>query len=153
MNRISGNTFSSDQTFVVISAVSVMTAIVVGFWLLGSPSQQRLLSLDRQRVDDLSSIAYELQAQFSGSGADPATPLPEQLPGSLTNRGIALDPVNAEPYAYRRLSDTTYELCATFATESINLDEAAPAFNNDYWPHPEGRHCFEVDNKTAKPKL
>lgn len=143
---------STDRTFVAVSTAAVLIAIVAGFWLLGSPGQQRLLSLDSERVDDLTQIASNLVYAVENPGnTTPAPPLPEQLPNSMASRDDLRDPLTDEPYEYRRLSDSAYELCATFATDSTQLEKTSQ-FSNTQWPHPAGRHCFEVAKSASQPK-
>lgn len=143
---------STDRAFLIVSAVAVATAIVAGFWVLGSPGQQRLLSLDSERVNDLSQITSLLAAEVENpNNATPAPPLPEQLPNSVMTRDDLRDPDTDAPYEYRRLSESTYELCATFATDSKAQDQNS-RFINSRWTHPAGRHCFEVQKSAIDPK-
>lgn len=143
---------STDRTFVTVSTAAVLTALVVGFFLLGSPGQQRLLSLDSERVNDLSQIASNLVYAVENPGnATPAPQLPESLPDSITSRDDLRDPLTNEPYEYRRLSDSAYELCATFATDSTQQNKTSQ-FINTQWPHPAGRHCFEIAKSASQPK-
>ena len=148
---------SIDRAFLSVSAVAVAIAIVAGFWLLGSPGQQRLRSLDSERINDLTQIASELAYTVDNpGGSKPAPPLPEQFPDSVTTRTDLTDPVTREPYEYRRLSDSSYELCATFATDSKAQDNTQPTglspSINARWSHPVGRHCFEIAKSATEPK-
>ena len=147
---------STDRAFLSISAVAVAIAIIAGFWLLGSPGQQRLLSLDSERINDLTQIAGELSYTVNNPDGSTAPPLPQQLPDSVTTRADLTDPVTREPYEYRRLSDSSYELCATFATDSKEQDSTQPTslppFVNARWSHSAGRHCFEIAKSATEPK-
>ena len=136
---------STDRAFAMISLVSVVAAVIAGFWLLGSPSQQRLIALDGDRIRDLQAIAREIQ-DFPGEDSVP----PESLPAPRNGFNDFRDPVTDEPYEYRRLSETHYELCATFATDS-QAQRRPPLAQNDRWQHPAGRHCFEIPVQTAQP--
>ncbi len=149
----------TDRTFVAVSTAAVLIAIVAGFLLLGSPGQQRLLSLDSERVNDLSQIASNLAFAVENPGkVTPAPQLPESLPDSVTSRDDLRDPLTNEPYEYRRLSDSAYELCATFATDSTQPDKTSQFSNTQWphpagqWPHPAGRHCFEFAKSASQPK-
>ncbi|PZO58038.1 MAG: hypothetical protein DCF15_05930 [Phormidesmis priestleyi] len=143
---------NTDRTFVAVSTAAVLIAIVAGFLLLGSPGQQRLLSLDSERVNDLSQIASNLVYTVENPGnTTPAPQLPESLPASIANRDDLRDPLTKEPYEYRRLSDSAYELCATFATDSTQQDKTSQ-FIDTQWPHPVGRHCFEIAKSASQPK-
>ncbi|MGB7249081.1 MAG: hypothetical protein WBC73_09090 [Phormidesmis sp.] len=143
---------STDRTFVTISAAAVVIAAIAGFWLLGSPNQQRLLSLDSERISDLSQIASEL-AYDGESPIDnsSAPPLPAQLPEAVTARDDLRDPLTGDLYEYRRLSDTAYELCATFATDASE-QRSNSRFVDVRWRHPAGYHCFEIEKSATQPK-
>ncbi len=143
---------STDRAFLAVSAAAVAAAIVAGFWVLGSPGQQRLLSLDSERINDLSQIASTLAYAVENPGqATPAPPLPEQIPDSITTRDDLRDPATQEPYEYRRLSESAYELCATFATDSSQQDKNLQS-SNSRWTHSAGRHCFEIKKSATEPK-
>ncbi len=130
--------FASAATLVVVSTIAW------GFFLVGSPASRRLERLDEQRLDDLQTIAREVQAMVQ----DPnnSGKLREALPKTLEeaarrarNEKINLsDPESGEAYRYRATSETTYELCATFTGQR---DSDASVF----WNHPAGEHCFKID--------
>jgi len=133
----------TDRAFVAISSFTVVVAAIAAFWLLGSPNQQRLISIDQERLSDLRDIARQLAetTRFNRSvNNEEITPLPEELPESLL---LIQDPTTRSPYDYRRLSDTAYELCATFDTNSADqlLNDQGEVSR---WAHPKGPHCFEL---------
>ncbi len=141
-----------DKNFTIISTAAVLAAIVAGFWLLGSPGKQRLLSLDAQRVQDISAIASQLNTELSPlNGSEKAKPLPEQLPERI--RDQFKDPETQEPYTYKRISDKAYQLCATFAL-AIDKEQQPQNFpmGDARWQHPEGTHCYEFDKLAMQPK-
>ena len=135
-----------DRAFVITSLLLVIAGIGAGFGVLGSPSQQRRVSLDAERIQDLNNIASQLQFQAQGSGKTKSN-LPEQLPEALK---FDRDPVTGEPYEYRRIDEGTYELCATFVTDSRKYAEGQ-SWLDAQWQHPEGRYCFEIDASSASP--
>jgi hypothetical protein len=142
---------SVDRAFSLISLAAVLTAVVAGFWMLGSPGKQRLMSFDATRIQDLSSLSSSLGSELVPFGdASKAKAPPAQLPGSLTEQ--YRDPETNQPYEYRKLTDETYELCATFAL-SYDENTRNNAYGNEAWKHPAGRHCFVVNAKTSQPKL
>lgn len=145
----------SDRAFVGISLVAVVAAAITGFWLLGSPNQQRLISLDRERTSDIQAIAFDLlSATQNNIGTETQKqPLPERLPDALIGRSDRRDPLTGEPYEYRRIDADAYELCATFATDSAASSQRSPVNSPDdnVWPHPAGRHCFKILKDSAQP--
>ena len=132
---------STDRVFLAMSSLSVLAAVVAGFWLLGSPNKQRLLALDEERIADLSQIARVLVDYVGNQDASPQ-PLPETLPDSIQQAPDLIDPQTGEPYEYRRLSDTVYELCANFAYDSQTPLAGNLRSSPLQWAHPAGRHCF-----------
>ncbi|MEO1069681.1 MAG: hypothetical protein AAFW95_11265 [Cyanobacteria bacterium J06638_6] len=136
--RVSHKAF--DRAFAGVATVAVAAAIATGFWVLGTPNQQRLMAADRQRLQDLSLTAQRLHDQYIGVEGF-------QLPDALQEWELGTDPLTGQPYEYARLGDRDYELCATFDTDSsthrLNDQGSNPAA--EQWQHPAGRHCFEID--------
>ncbi|MGB3789320.1 MAG: hypothetical protein WA949_15020 [Phormidesmis sp.] len=136
----------TDRLFTAIATASVLAAAVTGFWLLGSPGQQRLISLDEERVQALSTIAGDIYGEMMTAEGEPPKTLPSELPEYIAGSKNFRDPATNEPYRYQRLSDTTYQLCATFDTRFDEQHrENVRRFGLSDWTHPEGRHCFEID--------
>lgn len=135
-----------DRAFVIASLLLVIAGIGAGFGMLGSPSQQRRVSLDEERVQDLDNIARQLRMRAQGV-SEPEGKLPEQLSEEFQ---FDKEPVTGDPYEYQRLSDTTYELCATFATDSSEYARDQSWFDNQ-WRHPAGRHCYQLDTASEGP--
>lgn len=130
--------FASAATLVVVATIAW------GFFLVGSPSTRRLERLDEQRLDDLRTIAREIQTMVEDPN-DKGT-LKETLPKTLdeaaqrarVERLNLSDPETGEVYTYRATGETTYELCATF-THPRDSDASV------FWNHPAGKHCFKID--------
>jgi len=110
-------------SLIYISALAV-AALLYGFSTIPSPSQQRDIKLDHQRVSDLGQLNYSIDAYYTTN---------QQLPQSLdmiTNNSyssgtplIKNDPETNKPYEYIVTSDTSYKLCATFATDGTKEDQ------------------------------
>ncbi len=137
-----------DRAFVIASLVLVIAGIGVGFGVLGSPARQRRISLDAERIQDLNAIASQLQFQAQEPGKAESN-LPEQLPENLK---LSRDPVTGDLYEYRRIDESTYELCATFTTDSREYGEGQ-SWLDAQWQHPEGRYCFEIEASSASPTV
>lgn len=138
---------TTDRAFALLAAAAVITAVIAGFWLLGSPNKQRLMALDRQRLNELQQIASEMTSEY---GFKPAADETVSLPDSLESLNIRsdrlLDPESQEPYVYRRLSDSTYELCATFAIDSSEVPRQNFGYDNrERWAYSKGQQCFEFE--------
>jgi hypothetical protein len=146
---------SSDRSrrFIAIAAVAgVIVVVGIGLFLSGSPSEARVRRLDERRLEDLRQTSYAIDGYFSRHGRLPAAldTLVREAGGSAGVR----DPVTQQPYAYRSIDSTRYELCATFDRPSDDDDETGrprrwPA---DWsWAHPAGRHCFALETRAKRP--
>lgn len=150
----------SMKRFVWGVSLAVGVAVVGGFFLVGSPQEERLRKFDDQRVSDLQNIQWQILPFWQKK---------ERLPESLAELTDELsgyrppldpEPKRGMPYEYRSLPvragrGPTFELCATFNRPSRTVPGAAPkAVRPEYgpsgepfvgdvnWEHPEGRACF-----------
>ena len=141
-----------DRTFALIAAIAVAIGVVAGFWVLGTPNRQRLIAADRERIEDLRSIAWRLH-QDAEKARDRGQPV--ELPESLAERDRTTDPITNLAYEYHRLNQTAYELCAEFATDSsaYPLSQAHHDGREHNWRHPQGRHCFKFDLSEEPPPV
>ena len=133
-----------DRTFATLATVAVATGAAAGFWVLGTPGQQRLIMSDRQRLEDLNAIANTLYWQNQDQEE-------YVLPDTLNPDDQRQDPITQEPYGYSKVDESLYQLCANFATDS-STHKLANA-NNENWQHPEGFHCFELEISQQPPSL
>ncbi len=130
--------------FAVVASVAVAFAVGWGFVLAGSPATRRLERMDERRLQDLQTIAREIQWMV----VDPnkkgtlKAPLPKSLAEATQGARHAklnpLDPETGEPYQYTVKGATTYELCVTFARQRDSDSQV-------FWNHPAGVHCFSID--------
>lgn len=140
----------------IIAAVILVGSIVGGFFVAGTPSQQRAIRLDGQRVNDLMLIQNQAVNYLQSYSALP-TDLAQLTSWSGT---LPLDPDTQQPYVYTTTSATTFQVCATFVTaETKNLYGnnyyAGPTpvmektllggqlIGNINWVHPAGYFCFD----------
>ncbi len=129
-------------------SIVVVLGLLATFFVVDAPWVERAKRFDRQRVNDLGSITYALQAFYEQRGA-----LPAQL-GDLRQQGqwhvsSLVDPKTGSPYEYSVRGTTDYELCAMFQQQGSeqeppgiylkrpNADRMSPQF-----PHGIGRTCF-----------
>ena len=133
--------------FAVLAVFLVCVAVAWGFVVVGSPAAQRLRKLDERRIDDLKTVQSEItnivyEGTRSQRGEAPAKPLPRTLDDvaqrARVRRVSRGDPATGEPYEYRVIDETHFELCATFALPRDQAQDVA-------WNHPSGRHCFLFD--------
>jgi len=130
--------------FAVAASVVVAFAVGWGFFLVGSPATRRLERFDERRLQDLQTIAREIQSMVENPNKKGT--LKESLPRTLEDaarrardeRLNPRDPETGDPYVYRIKNESTYELCATFARKR---DSDSGVF----WNHPAGTHCFTIN--------
>lgn len=155
LKRIAGKT-NLLKILAITLLVVVFGSIVAGFFIVGTPKDQRNQRFDEVRIRNLSSINNEIVYYWQQK---------EKLPVKLTDLKndmigfyLPTDPETNESYTYNVKSDLTYELCANFKTE-LKLQEAVT--KTDYyssnnliasqnWEHSIGYVCFE---KTIDPDL
>src|SRR5258708_9319172 len=120
---------SRDLWAALAATVAVVVVAVLGFHLLGSPANQRLVQADLRTVHALAELAQQINGKWSTGSRRLAADL-EKFPGS-----VKLDPVSGKPFIYHAKSNDEDEPCATVATD--NRD--APAVNTaDPWIRPQG---------------
>ncbi|NEQ52420.1 MAG: hypothetical protein F6K11_20135 [Leptolyngbya sp. SIO3F4] len=133
-----------DYAFAALATLAVAAGTGAGFWVLGTPGQQRLIMSDRQRLEDLSAIANTLYWQKQDQDN-------YVLPDTLNPDDRREDPITQELYRYTKLDENRYQLCANFATDSSTHKIANT--NNPNWQHPQGKYCFELDINQPIPSL
>jgi hypothetical protein len=142
--------------FAVVASAVVGFAVVWGFVLAGSPSTRRVQLMDERRLQDLQAIVRAIGAESVETTftlkTDSARHLKHPLPGTLeevakNDRYEKLsihDPETGQPYEYKVVSSTTFQLCATFS-------QPRNAEYRVFWNHPAGRHCFTINALDSPP--
>ena len=144
--------------FIIIGIVA--TAIVAGFFVIGSPREERLRRFDDQRTQDLQYIQNQIGEFYRAKGKIPQRP--EELNDQFRGVIIPADPETEANYEYRAKAPLSFELCATFNRSSGDkFPKATPAMpftsikpvpaegglfvfgGITAWGHPAGRFCFE----------
>ena len=138
-----------------ILIVLVGIGVVSGFWIVGSPAQQRAVRFDERRISDLSTIQYQIIDYWQRKKTLPQgiSDLTNDISGFVAPK----DPESRSDYGYRVTGPLIFELCATFATSnSEEFSEKNMAIPVPYggepsnWIHGPGRNCFE---RTIDPDL
>src|SRR3989338_6320887 len=124
----------SRKILAISVAVIILISIILGFGILGSPQNQRLLRLDNQKISDLQGIQWQVINYWQMNGM-----IPESMP-SL--------PIDIE---YKKTNQMTFELCAQFNRESVveqdprAIDIGYPMkeslMQNNDWSHKAGYYC------------
>lgn len=153
---------SAPKMFAGVTGLLVAAAIVGGFFVVGSPQQERVRRFDERRIQDLQIVQSEIINYWR---------LKEKLPASVDAlrddiRGFVppRDPQTDAPYEYAVKSIEGFELCAIFVFSNGGLSGIAPphaylAYPEPYygkgsWDHGVGRTCFErkIDRELYPPE-
>jgi len=125
--------------------IMVLVAIVGGFLIVGSPAKQRAVRFDQQRVNDLTTIQYQVINYWQVKQKLPATLT--DLNDPISNFSVPADPETKAAYQYVATSSKpAFELCATFDLASQQGTMSYPAsigIVGDSWAHAAGHACFE----------
>jgi len=133
------------QAAMGVVTVAVISAVVGGILLMGSPADERRRRLDERRVNDLVALARATDLYWTRHGRLPASL--EQLSAEPGTSVSISDPGTDRAYEYTAVSGANYELCAVFQL-SATLQEHR--LDSDFWAHEEGRQCFRREAKTIK---
>lgn len=153
VRRTNFKTTSGNRTMSWSLAGTVIVVIVAGFFLSGSPFEQRRVRFDEQRLSDLQNIQYQLIDYWIAKQKLPASL--SEIESPLTGFSVPLDPKTNEDYGYEAKSTLTFSLCAVFDTTSASAQLNRPAYPGmndgmDFWDHGTGRVCFD---RTIDPDL
>lgn len=141
----------------MVAAVLVIGSIVAGFSVLGTPSSQRMLRYDSQKVSDLQSIQWQIVNYWQQKGTLPTTLT--QLEDPISGFIIQTDPQTKGPYEYKKIGALSFDLCADFNKNSqmmsgsmarIAYPEPMGIEGNESWQHEAGKKCF---SRTIDPEL
>ena len=133
-----------ERTAAVTTIGLVITLIGIGFFISGTPAEQRLLRMDEQRIMDLMRLTRALDDYWEEMGS-----LPNSASQLLDGRRLKLmptDPSSGSSYAYEKKGTSNFTLCAAFDRPSRRQTV------DNFWTHPVGEHCFSfvqglIENK------
>ncbi len=141
----------------VVIAV-VILAVGFGFFVAGSPQNQRMVRFDETRVGDLSSLQSQIVNYWQKKNALPQSL--DQLANDILGIVVPKDPKTGVFYEYAKLGNFKFELCATFETSSSDQNMGRPKAVPAMYPYPGGeiqtwqhnaeRTCFQ---RTIDPEL
>ncbi|MDP2838256.1 MAG: DUF5671 domain-containing protein [Candidatus Moranbacteria bacterium] len=142
----------------------IVTGIVLGFFVGGSPTTERNRALDQARVGHLGGLASCIKQYAQSFGALPVT-LGDLRQSSQYNycASYMRDPETGESYEYRIVTPSRvagagqvgeFELCATFASPSAGVTAASePMYGaTSLWDeHDAGYNCDTVTAQLLAP--
>jgi hypothetical protein len=148
----------------------VVIILVAGIFIAGTPTQQRRIRFDTQRINDLQTIQGQIVQTWISKAKLPTSTA--QLSDSISGFVAPVDPETQQAYEYRVLETYSFELCATFSaigdsntsfgpSEQTKAIMATDSFGlplttdlEGTWKHGVGRACFErtIDPERYKPQ-
>ena len=138
--------------FQAVIVAAVVLAVGYGFYLAGSPQNQRLIRFDDQKVSDLQTIQSQLVNYWQQKASLPATL--DALNDPISSFVVPMDSQTHQPYEYHVTAAHAFQICATFNRASL-ASPISPVPGNDLnatsnWQHGAGRACFD---RTIDPLL
>ena len=132
-----------------ILSIVVLASVVAGFFIIGTPAEQRDRRFDEERVGDLRVLQGEIINYWIQKEALPAglSDLQDSISGFVPPE----DPATDLPYEYYVIEDLSFELCAVFETSSKDFGSGykGEGYVSPYesfqqnWEHEAERTCFE----------
>ena len=149
--------------YFICTIIAIVSATVIaGFFIVGSPAEERARRLDEQRIQHLQFLQSEIVSYWINKSK-----LPVNLAALEDNiRGITIpkdpDPESGGEYQYTVKGPLSFSLCATFARPSLDYEittgkpRVAEPFGYDIqqnWQHEAGLTCFDrtIDPEIYKP--
>lgn len=135
------------KAFQAVIVAVVLLAVVCGFYVAGSPQNQRLVRFDDQKSSDLQNIQSRLVYYWQQKGSLPTNL--EVLNDPISGYTSPQDSQTGEAYEYNLTGSKAFQLCAVFNRASVaQLGDSSPF--GDTWQHDAGRVCFD---RTIDPLL
>jgi hypothetical protein len=144
LRRKAGESAAKLNMFSWIASLAVLAIAVGAFFVVGSPSTQRNIRFDEQRLGSIQNLTYAVEQYYAAK---------EALPSSLNDLNVLgggypmKDPETSALYEYRKTGDLSYELCANFALSSQEIEKYEHSYERIFpaggdWSHGVGRSCF-----------
>ncbi len=142
--------------YIVIGVVAA--AVIAGFFIVGSPQEERLRQFDDRRVSDLQTIQSQIIFYWQRKAALP--PNLDALDDDISGFRHPHDPETGAQYEYRATGSESFQLCAVFLRPSSgDAAEVAEPFpiggpsSMEIWRHGEGKTCFDrkIDKELYPP--
>jgi hypothetical protein len=125
------------------AVMTVITAVVAGLYILGSPTEERARRIDDRRVADLQGIVAATDLYWTRNSR-----LPASLNDLTAEPGVRIstrDPASSEIYGYQPLDSANYEMCANFERASAETTRDPARAARNLWAHGSGRQCFQLE--------
>lgn len=147
LKRTSFEVTKQMKIFILAVFLVILSSVIYGMIMIGSPALQRARSLDEQRVNDLSNIQTQIvYTQWQNKGSVPTST--KDLNDPISGFVLPQDPETNQSYSYKMLSKNSFEICADFKTvNKTDLNnQAQPRYvggmMNENWQHDATTTCF-----------
>lgn len=154
----SGVSDMAKKIFIYAIIAIVTIAVIAGFFIAGSPQQERSRRFDDQRVSNLQNIQSQIIFYWQNKEKLPATL--NDLRDPISGFNPAKDPETGANYVYNVKDKLEFSLCANFNLPNLEngkLSIEMPTYPPQYYPssdsnwnHAAGYVCFE---RTIDPEL
>jgi hypothetical protein len=134
---------SGKRTLVIVLVIVVALVVIRGIMIIGSPGEERTRRMDSRRIDDLQRISRSIGVYHTRHQQVPASL--EELAREPGFANVARYPVTNQPYGYRMVDASSYQLCGTFDRDT------ADSRGEDFWAHGVGQQCFTLNPKQTPP--
>jgi len=139
-----------------VVSVVVLALVVAGFFIIGTPTEQRNRRFDDQRVQSLQMIQNQIVYQWTQKKMLPVALI--DLQDSISGFVVPTDPSTKVQYEYTVVEPLKFQLCATFQTDSnkygvsnVDRNYSMPyGSQQETWSHKAERTCFD---RTIDPQL
>lgn len=143
------------RVLAIILAVFALGSIITGFFIVGTPTDQRNRRFDEQRVQELQMIQGQVVNYWTLKKSLPADL--SLLQDNISGFVVPMDPETKIAYEYKIIDSLKFELCATFALASDDRQGSrGPYYATPFdsfqqnWSHEAGRACW---TRTIDPEL
>jgi hypothetical protein len=120
--------------------LAILAVVIGGFFVAGSPLNQRKVKQDAQKISDIQNLQYQIEQYWITKTKLPATLADLQVLGGLPP---TKDAQSGKDYEYRTTGVLSYELCAEFNLPAAKGDELRMrGLEPAMWNHGAGRQCF-----------
>lgn len=144
--------------FIYTVIAIVATSVIAGFFIVGSPKEERMRQFDEQRVGHLQFMQSEILNYWINKGKLPVKLA--DLEDDLRGVRVPTDPETGTNYDYKILGTEKFSLCANFTLPTLGINQMMEKpmpimerFGQQSWDHQAGPTCFErtIDKDFYKP--
>jgi len=147
--ELSKKTKNINKSLAYIASVIVFASIISGFFIVGSPSKQRMVKFDIKRVNNMQILQNEIINYWINKGSLPENL--DNLKNNISGFNSPLDPKTNKSYEYNTLNELSFELCATFETSNKDIYKKIKEtqymqqypYGVENWNHEKGITCFK----------